>query len=66
MSRTARDADQEAFASESWELPETAAGFRGCTGRGELKLDPYDSDINSRQIYRYLCSNCEQELADEI
>lgn len=69
MSRTPREPGQRAVAREGLDLPETAqcsVRLRGCEGRGELKLDPYQYDVENRMIRRYLCDRCEQELADDI
>lgn len=53
----------------AWELPVTAKcsyGSKYCTGTGIHRLDPYDSDVNNRNVFRYLCDPCTDVIADEI
>lgn len=50
-------------------IPDTgkcSQGTRQCAGRGELRIDPYESDVNHRKIWRYLCDTCTEWIADDI
>jgi hypothetical protein len=37
-----------------------------CGEPGRLVVDPYDQDVDSSTVLRYLCDGCEQEAADDI
>ncbi len=30
------------------------------------RLDPYEEDVNNREVLRNLCRNCEYEIAQDI
>lgn len=51
----------------TWTLPEEALCSErvtnACEGRGRLQPDPYESDVNSRTVLRYLCEPCADEIA---
>lgn len=30
------------------------------------RLDPYDLDINDKRVWKWLCDNCDNEIAQDI
>lgn len=40
--------------------------FAGCDVFGDLRVDPYESDVNNNDVEKIICNHCFNALCDEI
>jgi hypothetical protein len=48
------------------ETRECEIQYRGCTGVGTLREDPFLAEVHDEHVDIWVCDHCLQELADDI